>query len=124
MKNKIRLSDQRVRIIGKGLYTQWKVRKPSAVERILNLVGRKQVSRPNQNNDTEMLVDTGDTKINLSTIMDKVTIHSITINEGDDVVRVNETLKIGDYSHKRSFAEDFYDLWQTSLKQEMLSAEN
>lgn len=118
MEKKISVSDQRVRIIGEGLYTQWKVRKPSVIERILNLVGRKQVSRPNQNNDTEMLVDTGDTKIKLSTIMDKVTIHRITIDEGDTGIDVNESLRIDDYNDKRSFARDFRNLWLTSLRGE------
>ena len=116
MKKEIAVSEQKVSVIAEGLYTQWKVRKPSFVERILNLVTRKTVSRPNQNNDTEMLADTGDTRIKLSTIKDKVTIHRIIV--GDVSIHVNETLRINDSRSKREFARDFRNIWIKNLKKQ------
>lgn len=98
-----------VRKIAQGLYTKWRIDRPKSLERILDSLSLRTVTRTY--NDTEMKVDTGSTITEITTYQDRIIIHSIEFKDSDKSIDTEEVFKLEEYDDKKSYINDFTDSW-------------
>lgn len=105
--------EREVKEIAEGIYTVWRVHKPSKIQRILQAIDGKHRS---SQNDRRMLVETSNTEILITTYHSKVTIHKVSIKESNESVSVSDTIDINDTNSKSNFTNSFVESWRTAIK--------
>jgi hypothetical protein len=102
-----------VREIANGIYTVWKVHRPSKLQRLLQAIDGKHRS---SQNDRRILVETSNTEILITTYHSKVTIHKVSIKESRKSVSVSDTIDINNMKSKSNFINSFVESWQVAKK--------
>ena len=102
-----------VRNIAQGLYTKWQIDRPKSLERILDSLSLRTVTR--SYNDTEMKVDTGSTVIEVTTYQDRIILHSIQLKDLEKSIDAEEVFKLREYKSKKSYINDFTESWYEAV---------
>lgn len=105
---------QEVRDIARGIYTVWRVHKPSKLQKFLQAIDGKYKS---SQNDRRMIVETSNTELLITTYHSKVTIHRISIKESEESASVSETIDIDNTESRSNFINSFVKSWMSAKKQ-------
>ena len=99
--------------IASGVYTRWRIKSPSKVQKLLDYIDGKSTANLN---DTKMTLRTQNTIVEASTVKDNFNIHSI------ESIRTGETVSVGESANmeknsRPEFKSKVYEIWSSHAEQ-------
>lgn len=107
-----RTEEATLKDIAEGIYVKWEVTKPPKLQEYLDYLTGKRTAKIL---DSDLIIETDSTKTTVSIYRNSVTLSSIELESGE-TIQLSEFFDLANYSDKKSFAADFYDVWRRAVR--------